>query len=335
VYRDSRPHRLSALPALASVALVVSAVGIPLLRNAPLPSAADVSASAALAFAAARLATSGRSGWAGALGLAALTWTLVGLAPLLPEDAETPVARLGLLPHALVVASVLATLQVSRAVQMLLTGVALIAATIAGAGWQVPALAIFGVLVGAGLWRPRAPVSADHSLRTAIGAVLGACLLALDPRVLGDLLSPNAADSAVALTLAVAAGVVALLLPGDPDPWALDASAGDPSSLGSWLGELLGIPPLTVTFPADEGCVDLEGTPRATPTHAGAVRASDGTVVAYLAPDPGLDPMSVAPITRMLGSIGAVARLRSRQRDQAEQVARSRSRLLESADNQA
>ena len=115
----------------------------------------------------------------------------------MPDSLELPVARLALVPHALVVVA-LATRQTSGRRVAVPAILAAVAALAAGSGVEVPVLALLGcaLLATVVLARPGTP----PGIRAATAA-LGAALVVVDPRVLGDALDPRMLATVVDLLL--------------------------------------------------------------------------------------------------------------------------------------
>ena len=237
--RDHGTARVAVAGAGAAV-LVLAAVAVPHATGAPRPTIPDVVVTVGFGAAAVRLAMGGRDPMAAALWLAAALWTVTGLATSLPEQLELPVSRLALMPHALVVALAAGQTGGRRvAVPALLAAAAALAA---GLGAQVPVLALLGsaLLLAALLSRPVTP----PGIRAAT-ASLGAALVAVDPRVLGDALDPRGLATVVgALLLGVAATATRQAT---TDPMRLLGVAsehGGRDDVGAWLGRVLGTPGL-------------------------------------------------------------------------------------------
>ena len=155
--RDPGPARLT-VAAGGTALLLVAATAVPLATGAPRPTILDLVVIVGFGAAAARLAKAGRDPLAVTFGLGAAVWTLTGLATSLPEPLELPVARLALVPHALVVVALAAGLVRRRRVAVPAV-LAAVAALAAGNGVQVPVLALLGsaLLAAMPLGRPGTP----------------------------------------------------------------------------------------------------------------------------------------------------------------------------------
>lgn len=320
-----------ALAVAAVAAVTVLAVVLPRLAAAPPGPVADLVVTAGLGACAVRLLAARRTVWATAYAGSSLLWTAVGLAPLLTPDLELAISRWGLVPHAVVVTS-LAVLVARR--WALWAGWSGLVAAAAGSGLQVSPLLAFGLtLLVAVSVAIRSRASGLLVLATGIA---GLALVALDQRVFGD---DVAARTLVTAVDAVLVGVAALvtyeltdnrLARGGFEP------TGEPGDVTVWLAGALGSSSLEIAFPDGEGlALDLSGRRVATPVPATPVKDADGQVIAWLSPPVPRDALRTASLVNLVGSLGAMARARHRQLDQADEVSASRSRLQAAADEES
>ncbi|MEO6711913.1 MAG: hypothetical protein ABIM89_00620, partial [Mycobacteriales bacterium] len=324
--RDHGPARL-AVTGSATAVLVVAAVAVPLVNGAPRPTVADLVVVVGFGAAAARLASSGRQWAAAATWLAAAVWTATGLATSLPDGLEVPTSRLVLVPHALAVV-VLAVGQARARWVPVPVVLAATAALAAGSGLWVPVLAVLGaaVLATLVLGRPATP----PGIRVATAA-LGAALVVVDVRVLGDALDPHTLATILDVVLLGIAATATVQLTADPLHLGLVPSADrGRDEVGAWLARVLGVPRLRVAFPAGhdagDSAVDAAGHPTAYGGDALSVRDDDG-VVAYVSPPVRVEEAVRKPLVAMLRRLGDVARLRAECREQATAIVASRRRL--------
>jgi signal transduction histidine kinase len=112
-------------------------------------------------------------------------------------------------------------------------------------------------------------------------------------------------------------------------------SASDDAGLGATIGDAFDSGPLQLTFPDGAGgWLDAVGAPCPRPAGGRAVAASDGAAgdVAWITPWIALDDRVEPSLRRLLAAIGDTARLRSRMRERAEEIAESRQRLESAAE---
>ena len=256
---------------------------------------------------------------------------MTGLATSLPDWLGLPVARLALVPHALVVVA-LATRQMSRRRAAVPAVLAAVAAIAAGSGVEVPVLALLGsaLLATVVLGRPSTPTGVR-----AATAALGAALVVVDPRVLGDALDPRLLATVVDLLLLGIAATATRQVTADPMTRFDVASGRDGrDEVGAWLARVLGAPRLRVAFPTGHGAVDSGGNPASYGREALLVRDERG-VVAYVTPAVQVDQAIHEPLVAMLRRLGEVARLRAECREQATAITASRGRLQAAADEES
>lgn len=327
---DLRPAGLgTGLAAAAALVATLLAILIPRWQHGPPVNLLDVAVTATVAACSVRLLAYRRHAWAAVYAVAACAWTAVGLAPLLPMGLEEPVSRLVLVPHAVLVASMAAVVAGhQRRWWGSCAGIAILGAT----GWRLPALALLGgVLLVAVAVRRRAP----HQIVVAAVA-LGLILVSLDQRVLGDNLSPQLLVAAVDAALIAAAALVTHSLTEDRLARGGFQPTDEPEDLTRWLARALNTPSLAVAFPDGDGStVDLVGKPAECPPIATSVQDLDGDVVAWLNTAQPDDPLLRRSLVTLLGSLGSLARMRRRQLAQATDLAASRRRLQEAADEES
>ena len=319
------------VPAAGTALLVVAATAVPLATGAPRPTIADLVVIIGLGAASARLAMAGRDGLTATLWLSGALWTITGLATSLPEALELPVARLALVPHALVVLALAASQANGRRVAVPAI-LAAFCALAAGTGLQVPVLVLLGsaLLATAVLARP----GTSPGVR-ATTAVLGAALVLVDPRVLGDGLDPRMLATVVDLLLLGIAATATRQVTADPMTQFDVASGHDGrDEVGTWLARVLRAPPLQVAFPTSHGAVDSGGHPASYGPEALHVR-DERNVVAYVTPAVQVDQAIHEPLVAMLRRLGEIARLRAECREQATAIAASRGRLQAAADEES
>jgi hypothetical protein len=299
------------------MAPVVAAVGIPIVTGAPDPSAADLLVTVGLGAAAGYLFLAGEVLSAGLLLLAVGAWTVTGLATSLPDAVGLPVARLVLVPHALLVVAVTAAVAVRRWVALPVL-LAVAAALAGGLGVALPVLAMLGLalMTAALVGQP----DAARSGRLATAA-LGLAMVSLDPRLLGGTASPALLATAVDLLLLGVAAVLVWKATEDPlrrAQLALQPWGDDP--VERWLARVLGVKRLAVAFPSDRGPVDWAGLQATYSADARPVGDERG-VVALLSPATQVDRALHEPLVAILRHFGVVARLRAESREQAQQSA--------------
>ena len=112
----------------------------------------------------------------------------------------------------------------------------------------VPVLALLGSALLATVVFARS--STPPGIRAATGA-LGAALVVVDPRVLGDALDPRMLATVVDLLLLGIAATATRQVTADPMTQ-FDVASGhdDRDEVGTWLARVLGVPRLQVAFPA-------------------------------------------------------------------------------------
>jgi signal transduction histidine kinase len=309
--------------------LTVLAVALPHRAGAAPGPVADIAVTAALGACSVRLFAAGRPVWASAYAVASLVWTAVGLAPLLAPEVEQAVSRWAMVPHAIVVTT-LAALVVRRLPWWSWwLGCSAVIAAAAGLGLPLPPLLSFGVLLllAAGLRRVRASV-------VVATVASGLALVVLDQQVLGAELAPRVLVVAVDAVLVGMAVLVTFSLTEDQLTGRGFEPTGDPGGVTRALARAVGSPDLALAFPDGRGsALDLSGQPVVPPVHATSVPGADGHVIAWLSPP--VDAPLTGSLVGLLDSLGAVARMRRRQLDQAEEVSASRSRLQAAADEES
>ena len=328
--RHRGPVGLREALAAATVAVVtLLAVLLPHLAGAPPSPVADLAVIAALGACSVRLLAARRLAWAAAYAVSSLVWTAVGLAPLLAPELELTVSRWALVPHAIVLTSLAALVAGRWALWAGCSGV--IAAAAGSGGWMSPLLAFGVMLLVAVALGGRAP-----AVLRVVTASIGLTLITLDQRVLGGDLAPRVLVTAVDAVLVGAAALVTFSLTEDRLAQRGFEPTGDPGDVTRWLAEALGSPSLAISFPDGHGsALDLSGRAVATPLRATSVQDADGHLFAWLSPSMPVDALLSGSLVGLLDSLGAVARMRRRQRDQADEVSVSRSRLQAAADEES
>lgn len=321
----SHPVAAALASALVAAALTTSAVLLPWLQGAPLPTVPDVAVTGTFAACATYLVSARLLWWALAMTASAVVWTLVGFAPLLPPDQELALSRLALAPHGLVVASLAIALAGRARSWAIAAGIVALGAVV-----SVAPLALLGalVLLTATLAGRRPP-----TIRLTTAA-LGVLLILLDQSTLGPRFTPPALMTSVDGAL-IAMAVLATyslsqahsLAPGfEP--------TGTPRDVERWLAGALGDPQVRVTFPGAESgaAVDLAGYPQPAWLTASVVAGPSGRPVAYTSQPVAIDPSVLPSLTEVLESLGQIARKRADLLHQGHEVSRSRSRLVSAAD---
>jgi two-component sensor histidine kinase len=315
--------------------LTVLAVALPRTAGAAPGPVADIAVTAALGACSVRLFAAGRPAWASAYAVASLVWTAVGLAPLLAPEVVVAVSRWAMVPHAIVVTTLAALLVPRRpwwpwwSWWSWWPGCSAVIAAAAGSGLPLPPLLSFGVLLllAAGLRRVRAMI-------VVATVASGLALVVLDQRVLGAEIEPRVLVVAVDAVLVGMAVLVTFSLTEDQLTGRGFEPTGDPGGVTRALARAVGSPDLALAFPDGRGsALDLSGQPVVPPVHATSVPGADGHVIAWLSPP--VDAPLTGSLVGLLDSLGAVARMRRRQLDQAEEVSASRSRLQAAADEES
>ncbi len=328
--RDQGLARVAVAGAGAAL-LVIVATTVPLVTGAPRSTTADLVVIVGLGAASTRLAAAGRDATAVAMLLAAAVWTLTGIATSLPEPVGSPMSRLVLVPHAILVVVLALALADRRRVAGSVV-LAAVAALAAGAGLEVPVLALLGLALLVAVTPAKVGSPADVRAATIALAV---ALVLVDPRVLGDALDPRSLATAVDLLLLGIAATAIWRTTSDPTRRLDMASAergGD--EVGAWLARVLGVPPPQVAFPSDRGAVDSAGQAASYPRDAVPLIGQVG-VVAYVSPPVPVGAAVREPLLATVGRLGEIARLRAKCRAQAEAVVASRGRLQAAADEES
>lgn len=316
--------------AVVATSLAATAVVVPLRAHAILPGPGDLGVG--WSFLAASLLAFRRPQAAITLGVGGVLWVAVGLAPSGPVSAEEPLARLALAPTALLVcASASLSAGRDRRLAFLSWTVALTMAAVGGAG--APQLALLGIALAA-LAVPAA-AAARPTGTTAVQAGVGAGLLVVALEASGVVTLPT--DVTVAFHLLVLAGGAVAVGWNAAAGVRLGASLNleGPAELGRALGRALGTGEVTVLFPrADGGWLDPSGRPREPGATAYDVTDDAGTLLACTAPAL-VVARGVAPdLHRFLRAAGNGARLRAVLRERADELARSRARLVSAAEGE-
>ena len=172
------------LGAIASgAAATFAALVVPVLKDAPRQAPLDLAVPGVLLVCAGVLFVRGTLLPSALLAIAATFWSLTGMAGILAASLEGPLTRVALVPHVCVVATVLALpygeLQSSR--RWLVAAAAAIAA-LAGAGADVPVLALLGVVLAiSGLARLASGSRAPEATATGVVEVaLATAFIALE-----------------------------------------------------------------------------------------------------------------------------------------------------------
>ena len=326
---------------VAGAALVTASVILPQAGGAPVPGVVDVVVPAVLLGCSLLLGMRGHRWPAAFLAMAGMLWCAVGLAWVVPQPVADGLARLGVLPLALVVAVAL-TLPLGRPGQVRwLIALALGVAVAGGAGWPIPVRLTLGSLLlvraAASMWSRTSPEGRGTQaglLSVVVQAAIGAGLVLSDPVVSGTTFPPNWAAGTVGLIMA-GTGLAAVRIL-DPDRWVwkaaeIAAPTGDRLGVESWVGDLLGSPGLRISYPDGRGGAPPRGRV-ALPCahwatgggpgwrgHRGAVAGCRGGC----GHPPGL--------VRLLRTVGASARIRASQRERSAELNRSRARLAAAA----
>ena len=191
--------------------------------------------------------------------------------------------RVALVPHVCVVATVLALpygeLQASR---RWLVAAAAATAALAGAGADLPVLALLGVVLAiSGFARLASGARAPEVTATGLVEVaLAAAFIALE--LLGaDRLSLRTTADALDVVLALAAIAVTVTL--GREPMAPDDLTAE---LGRRVAAVLGVPSVEVSFRVEDGTRAVDTHGRRIKVHADSapIRAADGAVVAFVSP---------------------------------------------------
>jgi signal transduction histidine kinase len=263
-------------------------------------------------------------------------WVLMVVVPMDGSAAATAVARLALVPTALLAVAIMdAGGPPAGAVARTCEVVAVLTALVAGSGhYRFALLAIgLGVLVvgvagrealGHGDRRRRAAVMLQAGFGT--GAMTVGALVAL----------PLGADRAVTGLHAVVmvlgcAGLCAVT--SRPALLGADALELDtPGWLGAALGRALDRPPVSIALPKGDGTwLDAGGREVEPRPDQAPWRSQDGNLLARIS-DPGeMDPQQRRAVDRMLAAAVEGARLRADLRDRATALDASRGRLLTAA----
>jgi len=313
-----------------AVAVAMAAVLVPLSADAILPAPGDLAVG--WSFLAASLLASRRRWVASCLGAAGLLWIAIGLAPLGPAAVETPLTRLALVPTALL-ACASASLSAGRHRRsgLLAAASALGMAALGGAG--SPRFALLGIGVAAlivpirGLARP----TATAGLQAAVGG--GLVILGLDAAAVATL--PVEMSTAVHLLVLACAAVAVGWWAAAGVRLGLGLTPDGPLELGRALGRALGTGEVTVAFPGDDGSwLDPAGRPSGPDLPSYEVLDPAGRVLARTRPALTVETGLVADLQRFLKAAGDGARLRAAMRGRAEELARSRMRLVSVAEDE-
>ena len=287
------------------------------------------------------LGTRGHRWPAAFLAMAGMLWCLVGLAWVTPQPVADGLARVGVLPLALVVAVAL-TLPLGRPGQVRwLIALAVGVAVAGGAGWPIPVRLTLGslLLVGAvaSMWSRTSPQGRGTQaglLSVLVQAAIGAGLVLSDPVVSGTTLPPNWAAGTVGLIMAgTGLAAVRISIPtggcGRRQRSPLPPAIGWASSHGSvtcW-----GSPGLRISYPDGRGGHLLEDGSRSSAHIGPPVVGRDGEVIAALSQDVVVDAAIRSGLVRLLRTVGASARIRASQRERSAELNRSRARLAAAA----
>ncbi len=331
---DRRSALLTGVWAALTVSCGAAAVWIPAVRGAVIPRVSDLMVGWTLLVAAALLIR--RAGvLAIMLWLAGVTWIVVGLAPYSGTIASGILSRGALLPTSLVAVagSLLPRGRPTTRLAAILSTLAIVVAVIAGAGWYRYSIASIGglTLLSAASRSTSSRYGSSDRVRLALGCgfiVVG--VLAAFPGATTPLFVANLHD------FVIIAGAAAITWCAKLDTEFTRSGRIDldePSALGEALGLALGIGPLQIAFPGENGTwLDPSGRLQASPTAGAALQSDSGTTIAWLTPPIQLDAGSAVTVHRMLGAAGDAARLRAALRDRAAQIDQSRERLESAAD---
>jgi signal transduction histidine kinase len=331
---DRRAALLSAVRAaygLAAVAVVV----VPLTLSGVSPSPLDVGVAWALLVAGTTLAARDVRGTA-LVGAAGLLWVLLVLVPADGSAPATALARLALMPTALLALAVMGAGSAgSRVVSRCAAAAVVLAAVFGGAGWYRFAVLAIGLSVLVVAWSRRRPqgergvrIDASVLLQGAVGTgfTTAGALAALPMASERTITALHAA--VMVLGSAGLCAVTSRSAPGVQGALALDT----PEGLGVALGRALDRPPVSIALSTgdgrwlDAGGREVEPDAGLRPWHA-----ADGALLARVS-DPGdLDRRQRRAIDRFLAAAAHGARLRADLRDRAAALDGSRDRLLTAA----
>lgn len=332
--------RRFALLTAACIGLAVcggaASLWIPAARGAVVPSVSELMVGWTLLVASALLVRRARV-LAVVLWVAGLTWVGVGLAPYAGTIASAEVARLALLPTALVAIAGILLPRGQPATRFSAVVAALVIATAVagGLGWYRYSIAIIGILALLSAtprptsWRLGGP----ERVRLGLGVGLTAVgVLAASAGAATPLFVSNLHD----LVMIAGAAVITWSAKRETE----FARSGridldEPSALGTALGVALGRGPLSIAFPGENATwLDPSGNLLAKPSTGAALESETGSTIAWLTPHIRLDTSSAVTVHRLLTAAGEAARLRAALRDRAAEIDQSRQRLESAADGE-
>jgi signal transduction histidine kinase len=329
------------LTGVTGAALVTASVILPRAQDVPVPGVVDVVVPAVLVSCSLLLATRRHRWPAALLAMAGVLWCTVGLAWVMPQPVADGLARLGVLPLALVVAVALTLPLGSPWQARTLLALALGVAVAGGAGWPVPVRLALGLLLlvrAAASMRSRAgpegPATQAGLLSVTVQAAIGAGLVLSDPMVSGATFPPHLAAGTVGLMMAGTGLAAVRTLDPDRRVWKAAetaATTGDRLGVESWVGDLLGSPGLRISYPDGRGGHLLEDGSRSPAPAGPTVVDPGGEVIAGLSREVAVDAAIRPALVRLLRTVGASARIRASQRERSAELERSRARLAAAA----
>ncbi len=333
---DRRSARLTALWAVLAVGAGIASVWVPVSRGALVPSILELTVGWTLLIASLLLAR--RTPTTAALfGLAGLTWIGVGLAPFAGTLGEQVLARLALVPTALIaIAAIVGPRRWPTGYRMILVALVSATAIVAGAGWYRFSILVIGLLTLASTV-PGTGSTNSGSDRVRIG--FGGGLIAVGAvAASANAASPQFVANLHDIVLIGATAAITLVARRERALSTTDGiELGEPSALAESLSAALGCGPLTIAFPSPAGTwLDPSGRTQTPRSPGGPVQSATGTTIAWLSPavDLDLDPESAVTVRRILETASDTATLREGLRRRATEIDRSRERLQTAAEGE-
>jgi hypothetical protein len=268
-------------------------------------------------------------------GLAGLTWIGVGLAPFAGTIGQQVLARLALVPTALIaIAAIVGARRRPTGYRMILVASVSAIAIVAGAGWYRFSILIIGLLTLASAV-PGSGSTNSGSDRVRIG--LGGGLIAAGAvAVSANATSPQFVANLHDIVLIAATAAITLVARRERTLSITDGiELGEPSALAESLSVALGCGRLTIAFPGPAGTwLDPSGRAQIPRSPGGPVQSATGTTIAWLSPAVDLDPESAVTVRRILQTASDRATLREGLRRRAAEIDRSRERLQTAAEGE-